>query len=104
MKLEDIIESWEKDGPVDAINITNESANTPKLHNKYFKIYMGEGYILRKMKAEYKLKKERWKKEMESQETPKSQRNQGNAYCFDKQKKLTHSVTQLNRSVKANIF
>ena len=32
-----------------------------------------------KMKAEYKLKKERWKKEMESQETPKSQRNQGNA-------------------------
>ena len=33
-----------------------------------------------KMKAEYKLKKERWKKEMESQETPKSQRNQGNDY------------------------
>ena len=31
-----------------------------------------------KMKAEYKMKKERWKKEMESQETPKSQRNQGN--------------------------
>ena len=30
-----------------------------------------------KMKAEYKLKKERWKKEMESQDTPKSQRNQG---------------------------
>ena len=30
------------------------------------------------MKAEYKLKKERWKREMESQETPKSQRNQGN--------------------------
>merc|ERR550519_2662713 len=29
-----------------------------------------------KMKAEYKLKKERWKKEMESQDTPKSQRNQ----------------------------
>ena len=56
-----------------------------------------------KMKAEYKIKKERWKKEMESQETPKSQRNQGNAYCFDK-KNLTHSVTQLNRSVKANIF
>ena len=33
-----------------------------------------------KMKAEYKLKKERWKKEMESQETPKSQRNQGKKY------------------------
>ena len=31
-----------------------------------------------KMKAEYKLKKDRWKREMENQETPKSQRNQGN--------------------------
>lgn len=30
-----------------------------------------------KMKTEYKLKKERWKREMESQDTPKSQRNQG---------------------------
>ena len=30
-----------------------------------------------KMKAEYKLKKERWKKELDSQDTPKSQRNQG---------------------------
>ena len=35
-----------------------------------------------KMKAEYKLKKERWKKEMDSQDTPKSQRNQGR-YTFD---------------------
>ena len=33
------------------------------------------------MKAEYKLKKERWKREMESQETPKSQRNQGETSC-----------------------
>ena len=33
-----------------------------------------------KMKAEYKLKKERWKREMESQETPKSQRNQGEEF------------------------
>ena len=69
MKLEDIIELWEKDGPVDAIKITNESANTPKLHNKYFKIYMGEGYILRKMKAEYKklykLKTEYYKGELD---------------------------------------
>ena len=69
MKLEDIIESWEKDGPVDTINITNESANTPKLHNKYFKIYMGEGYLLKNMKAEYKklykLKTEYYKGELD---------------------------------------
>ena len=55
-----------------------------------------------KMKAEYKLKKERWKKEMESQETPKSQRNQGNAQCFDNN--LTHLLFchKQNRIVKAN--
>ena len=33
-----------------------------------------------KMKAEYKLKKERWKREMDNQETPKSQRNQGTLF------------------------
>lgn len=54
MKLEDIIAEWDKDGTVDQINVSNESANIPKLHNKYFKIYMGEGYLLRKMKADYK--------------------------------------------------
>ena len=36
-----------------------------------------------KMKAEYKLKKERWKREMETQETPKSQRNQGQFLSAD---------------------
>ena len=69
MKIEDIIESWEKDCSVDTINITNESANTPKLHNKYFKIYMGEGYLLKKMKADYKklykLKTEYYKGELD---------------------------------------
>jgi len=54
MKLEDIIAEWDKDGAIDQTNISNESGNTPKLHNKYFKIYMGEGYILRKMKCDYK--------------------------------------------------
>ena len=54
MKLENIIAEWDKDGPIDAINISNEASNTPKLHNKYFKFYMGEGHFLRKMKAEYK--------------------------------------------------
>ena len=44
-----------------------------------------------KMKAEYKLKKERWKKEMESQETPKSQRNQGKPIRL----KVTFNSTKL---------
>ena len=54
MKIEDIIEAWEKDGPVDTVNISRESSEIPKLHNKYFKIYMGEGYLMRKMKTDYK--------------------------------------------------
>ena len=40
MKIDDIIKEWEKDGPVDTINISSESSEIPKLHNKYFKFYM----------------------------------------------------------------
>jgi hypothetical protein len=54
MKLEDIIAEWDKDGTIDQTNVSRESGEIPKLHNKYFKIYMGEGYILRKMKTDYK--------------------------------------------------
>jgi len=72
MKIDDIITLWEKDGPVDAVNISSESANTPKLHNKYFKIYMGEGYLLKKMKFEYKklykLKTEYYRGELDATE------------------------------------
>ncbi len=32
------------------------------------------------VQAEYKLKKERWKRDMDSQDTPKSQRNQGDTF------------------------
>jgi hypothetical protein len=72
MKLEDIIAEWDKDGAIDQTNISSESGNIPKLHNKYFKIYMGEGYLLRKMKADYKkvfkLKTEYYKGELDSTE------------------------------------
>jgi hypothetical protein len=54
MKLEDIIAEWDKDGTIDQTNVSRESGEIPKLHNKYFKIYMGEGYLLRKMKTDYK--------------------------------------------------
>jgi hypothetical protein len=69
MKLEDIIAEWDKDGTIDQTNVSNESGNIPKLHNKYFKFYMGEGYLLRKMKADYKkffkLKTEYYKGELD---------------------------------------
>jgi len=54
MKIEEIYHEWDSDNTIDVTNIANESANIPKLHNKYFKIYMEEGMKLRKLKAEYK--------------------------------------------------
>ena len=72
MKLEDIIAEWDKDGTIDQTNISRESGEIPKLHNKYFKIYMGEGYLLRKMRADYKklfkLKTEYYKGELDVSE------------------------------------
>lgn len=72
MRVEDIIKEWESDCEIDMTNIAYESACIPKLHNKYFKIYMGEGYLLKKIKADYKqfvkLKTEYYKGELSSEE------------------------------------
>ena len=54
MTLEEIYSEWAKDGEIDQHNISNESANIPKLHNKYFQMYMQEGLKLKKLKADYK--------------------------------------------------
>lgn len=72
MKLETIYEMWSKDCEIDMINISNESANIPKLHNKYFKMYMEEGLKLKKMKTDYKqlklLKEQYYKGELDIEE------------------------------------
>jgi hypothetical protein len=72
MTLEEIYESWAKDGEIDQHNISNESANIPKLHNKYFQMYMQEGLKLKKLKADYKafvkLKTEYYKGELDMEE------------------------------------
>lgn len=54
MKIEDIYKEWEKDSNIDHMNLTSETQRTPKLHNKYFRIYLEEGMKLRKMREEYK--------------------------------------------------
>lgn len=54
MKIEEIYESWAKDCEIDMLNISNESANIPKLHNKYFRIYMEEGLKLKKLRTDFK--------------------------------------------------
>ena len=54
MKTEDIISQWEKDREFDLTNLTRESADIPKLHNKYYQYYMAEGYKQRQMDLELK--------------------------------------------------
>ena len=72
MKLEEIYELWAKDGEIDETNISSESANIPKLHNKYFQMYVTEGLRLKKLKADYKklykLKTEYYKGELDIEE------------------------------------
>lgn len=55
MRIEEIVESWSKDCEIDQTNVSNESASIPKLHNKYYQMYMQEGLKLRKLKADNKL-------------------------------------------------
>lgn len=54
MNIEEIYEMWKTDGELDIINISQESANIPKLHNKYYMIYVQEGLKLKKMRTDYK--------------------------------------------------
>lgn len=54
MKIEEIYELWAKDSEIDQTNVSSESANIPKMHNKYFRIYMEEGMKLKSFRAKYK--------------------------------------------------
>lgn len=54
MNIEEIYTEWSKDGEIDQTNVSSESANIPKLHNKYFQMYVKEGLKLKKLKADYK--------------------------------------------------
>ena len=72
MKIEEIYEEWAKDSEIDQTNVSGESANIPKLHNKYFRIYMEEGMKLRQFRAKYKqlklLKEQYYKGELDVEE------------------------------------
>jgi len=72
MKIEELYEMWSKDCEIDQTNISSESANIPKLHNKYFRVYMEEGLRLKKLRSEYKqlklLKEQYYKGELDQTE------------------------------------
>jgi len=54
MKLDEIYALWEQDSRIDQLSLSNESAKTPTLHHKYYKIFSDERLALRKLESEYK--------------------------------------------------
>ena len=54
MKMEKIMESWSIDCKYDQTELARESLNTPVLHNKYYKILMGERAVLFRLKSKVK--------------------------------------------------
>ena len=57
MKLEAIFELWEKDSDIDMTELAHESIKIPKLHHKYYQIYLSQKIILKKYEAEMKVLK-----------------------------------------------
>ncbi len=57
MKIEDIMEIWNKDCKIDETELATESSNIPVVHNKYLKIFMAERIKMFSAKAELKKKR-----------------------------------------------
>lgn len=55
MKIENIQEKWNKDSIIDISDLASESIKTPQLHSEYYKIYINERLVFRKL--EFDLKK-----------------------------------------------
>jgi len=55
MKLDDMMDEWEKDSQMDQSELGLESLRIPTLHHKYFKIFSQEGLLLKKLESDYKV-------------------------------------------------
>jgi hypothetical protein len=54
MKFEEIFSNWEKDSEIDKTNLADESLRIPKLHHKYYGIFVAERAVLRRLEADFK--------------------------------------------------
>jgi hypothetical protein len=54
MKFEDILSSWEQDSVIDRTELADESLKIPKLHHKYYSIYVAEKAMLRRLESDLK--------------------------------------------------
>jgi hypothetical protein len=53
MKLEDILSKWEEDCKLDKTELGDEAILIPKLHHKYWQIYLAEKLHLRQLEEEF---------------------------------------------------
>lgn len=52
MKFEDLQKEWDKDCKIDRTDLTAESLNTPSLISKYYKHYIRERFLLKKLETD----------------------------------------------------
>lgn len=61
MTLDEIIEMWKKDSPIDEMNLDSASQQSAKLHSKYLELLSVNKLQLRKREMEFKvLLKNKW--------------------------------------------
>jgi hypothetical protein len=54
MKIEDILELWKEDSQIDRTELGDAALIIPKLHHKYYQIYVAEKLSLRSQEADMK--------------------------------------------------
>ena len=54
MKIESIFEEWEKDSEIDKTELDEEALKIPKLHHKYYRQFVSERLLYRKLEADMK--------------------------------------------------
>lgn len=54
MKLDDIMIEWEKDSHMDSSELAKESLRIPLLHHKYYKMFVQEGLLQKKLEQDHK--------------------------------------------------
>jgi hypothetical protein len=54
MKFDDIMMMWEQDSKMDKTELGDESLKIPLLHHKYYKLFVEEGLLLKKLEQDYK--------------------------------------------------
>ena len=54
MKFDDIMKLWEQDAKMDKTELGEESLRIPLLHHKYYKLYVEEGLLFKKLELEFK--------------------------------------------------